>query len=253
MFSFERAKERGAWYQHGLYRRAMSNTCYINSLMVGLRSLEPFSRTLLSPGFVDYFQVYGSNQDLVKAMHVLFRDMLEQNQERSDRTDMDKDNLIACLLDVVAKVDSADKPVERDRQGDPAEVLVYLVDWLNESLDEVASDRVNGGRQSVQQLRDLLDQVMISTSEQARCQCGHKMGTVNKTLISLPLNANMRDIQASLDSYFSPEDLDAQCSGCSRQVNLKKSSRIDNMPEDIFILSLNLFSGQVISSFQMYN
>lgn len=245
----------GKTARHGLRRPASSNTCFFNSLMVALRSLVEVLRSVLSDGMIRYYSQRPFDADALHGFHALLKSMLCQRNSNDNETEKNRERMVETLIQLGEQVDVevGNRPIERNQQGDPNELLLYLIGWFEESLqsmmDEehvtsssqeraVCTEAINSAKNIIQ----LLKNMMPLMSEKARCPCGHRLGNAEKSFVWISLDPKCNNIKQCLDKYFASEDFEANCSKCGRQRSMKKCVRLEDMPGDVFALGIRLFN-----------
>ncbi|MCA9333879.1 hypothetical protein KC963_02425 [Candidatus Saccharibacteria bacterium] len=245
------------FFNNGLSQTGAPNTCFINSLLIALRSLYCFVRLLLTGHLFDFYHVHGYEDDreLLYSLIALLRAMLQDTSRYQMFTSERRLKFVRILQ---RKSDQlglhGHGPVEMDEQGDPSELIVYMVNWLQESLQQVCAEheqRDSGGQQASQrsrtreeasrvanQLRNLLNEFVPAMSDFTRCPAGHVSGQVQPTLIQLPLQKYYSNITECLADYFSPEIVYKSCTTCRLDsVEARKASRLSQLPEHVFVIA----------------
>ena len=252
----DKSLAEGTVAKHGLRRPPSSNTCFFNSLMIALRSLVEVLRTVLSDGMLAYYQKTEFEGDALHAFHALLKSMHCQKFNNDKETEKNRAQMVDALIKLAEDIDMAagTRPIERNQQGDPNELLLYLVGWFEKSLESMENE-ANSNRDpqvflaataSGNRLIELLNNMMPLMSDFARCPCGHRMGRAEKSFVWISIDDKCSSVKQCLDNYFAAEIFDARCSSCGKMRSMNKCVRLEELPGDIFAVGIRLFTNILV-------
>lgn len=258
------------FFNLGLPNPVGSNSCFINSILISMRSIECIMRSLVNKSISDYYVQHPSNNmNVMHSFMLLIRSMLQDNTHILNVTKQRRKNFIDLLVELAASsVAAIQKPIEENRQGDPQELFMYLVKWLNESIEIMrtnaelcaCNDRLtshfywNCHRAAVQalELQNVLNESKPLISDMARCPRGHKFGQTNNSQIFLNQNKKFLNIQECLADFFGQEKTQGNCALCTKWVTLTKERKLEQVPEKMLVLSLIYQTDQYSVCFFFY-
>lgn len=243
------------FFNSGLPRPDGSNTCYINSLVVCLRSISSLLKLVIDHRLNEYQLMFLGERDLLISFYGLVKQMAHNNTGLNLALSNYRLTFISILKELSDRIitnDPDSRPVPgKNAQGDPLQLLNYLNDWLLESIEKIKRRTETSLNLNIKERQTLqgasviafrLEQIIRNDltpiiATQTRCSRDHTSLRVGNEFIMLSLPRQFEKIENVIDYYFKVEQVKLRCDFCN-ETTASKASRLDEIPEKILTFGI---------------
>lgn len=247
-------------FNHGLPRESGTNICYINSLLVALRSHYEVFKLLVDSRIHAYYLEFFDESDPLYNLHMLIKSMIGDVNKVSYTTINRREKLIESLRafsDQSNYMVADQNPIPGgNAQGDPMELLLFVKECLIQSIEAIRTREENLlliQRREIELCRDMLHvcdeleqllelDLMPIVSNSNRCvDCSHVSRIAERMFMCLPISREYRSIREAFGDYFAEEEFEKRCDECGNRLGLGKARRgfrLEEFPQKCLAIGL---------------